>query len=100
MGGPDPSTGTVIYRISDGAKGIWLTSQPFPGGYSLVPPQFPTMKPTSSPTTLIQNVLKKPKNLLFIGGLIAVVFFSKPLLKVAKKPLASVKKIGRKVGIK
>lgn len=100
MGEPDPSKGTIVYRISDGAKGIWPTGGEFPGGYSLVPPIFPVMKPTSDPVSLIKQVAKNPKNLILIGGIIAVVFFSKPLLKVVKKPLAVVKKAGRKVGIK
>ena len=100
MGEPDPSKGTVIYRISDGAKGIWFTGQSFPGGYSLVPPEFPVMKPTASPVGMITQTLKNRTNLILIGAVVAVVFFSKPLLKIAKKPLSVVKKAGRKVGIK
>lgn len=100
-------TPVTVYRTKEAFPGAWdveagkwFPGTPFPGGYSLVPPDYPVMKPTSSPVTLIRDILKHPKNLILIGSIIAVVFFSKPLLKIAKKPLSAVKKVGRKVGIK
>lgn len=95
------ATRHVVYNINDPSrKAVWWSDDPFPGWGSLVPPHFPVMKPSGSPLTMLKSVLQNRTNLVLIGGLVAVVFFGKPLLKIAKKPLAGVKKIGRKVGIK
>ncbi len=96
------ATKVRVYEIgrTDSHYKVWWSDEPFPGWATLVPPEFPTVKPTGSPVTMLKPVLQNKTNLLLIAGLIAVVFFSKPLLKIAKKPLAGVKKIGRKVGIK
>lgn len=40
MGEPDPTKGTIVYRDSDGEKGIMPWGQPMPGGYSLNPPSY------------------------------------------------------------
>lgn len=97
MGVATKQTGNVIiYRISDGAKGVWWPAREvMPAGYSLIHPNFPVMKPQGLANIGGFNLggLTNPRNLLLIAGAVGIFFYRKPLLKILKKT-------GRKVGVK
>ena len=93
---------TKIYKIGDPSwgPGVWWSDEPFPGWASLVPPDFPTLQPGSSPMGAVKDVIKNPKNLIFLGAVVGLLFFRKPVMKALKSVGKSVKKVGKKVKIK
>jgi len=85
-----------VYRIPDGGIGEWWPGDPMPGGYSLVNPKSVIAKTVGLQTA---ESLKKYAPYI-IGGIAAFFVFRKAITANLKKVGGSLKKAGRKVGVK